>query len=69
MVHRSYSDNSLAVVGIFFDSEKGGNQRSDFIEALQVERLVLPNVTQLVASQIPLMPLIRQIKTDKLYMY
>ncbi len=45
MVHKSYSDNSLAVVGIFFDSEKGGNQKSDFIDSLQVDRLVPTNVT------------------------
>ena len=45
MVHKSYSDNSLAIVGIFFDSEKGGSQQSDFISALRADRLLLQNIT------------------------
>lgn len=35
MVHKSYSDNTLAVLGIFFDSVKGGNKPNSFIDALQ----------------------------------
>ncbi len=34
MVHKSYSDNTLAVLAVFFDSVKGGNIKNTFIEAL-----------------------------------
>jgi hypothetical protein len=38
MVHKSYSDGSLAIVGVFFDSVAGGNQENPFITALNIRR-------------------------------
>lgn len=37
LVHRNFMDNSLAVIGVFFDVEEGGNHHNEFIESLQLE--------------------------------
>ena len=69
MVHRSYSENSLAVVGVFFDSVKGGNKANPFIDSLQLDTLLPNKTTQVVSKNIPLMPLIKSLNTEKLYTY
>jgi len=63
MVHRSYSDNTLASVGVFFDSTAGGSDPNPFISALNISRA--RNSTRYRIPQINLMSLVKELNFNK----
>jgi carbonic anhydrase len=63
-------DNTLAVVGVFFDSVQGGSQANPLIDALNIDKLK-GNVTKIINPSVPMMQMIKGLNTDKqnLYLY
>ena len=65
MVHQSYDQQELAVLGVFFDVEAGGNQDNAFITALKLNS----TSSNWTVPQVPLMNLISQLDFSRLYHY
>lgn len=62
-VHKSYTENKLAVLAVFFDTKAGGDKTNEFIASLQLDK------SNIVVPEIPAMKLIRGLDTNKLYHY
>jgi carbonic anhydrase len=60
IVHKHFTENKLAVLGIFFDSTAGGNKESDFIKSLNIS--LIGNSPSLVVPKIPLMDLLKTVR-------
>ena len=58
IVHQDYDLEKLAVVGIFFDVEEGGNEENPFISALQADR------NNTIVADLPLADLLRKIDRE-----
>lgn len=67
VVHINPVETKLAVLGIYFDVEAGGNQTNDFITSLQASKAVY-NSSQ-ISPKIPLMDLINKLDKTKIYHY
>ena len=64
MVHKTFDQSKIAVLGIFFDMEKGGSTDNPFITALKLNSTASKwNVT------VPLMDLINKLDMTKLFHY
>ena len=66
IVHQSYDQKELAVLGVLFDLEEGGEHPNDFIASLKLDTF---NKTSWVISEIPLMTLINKLDLEKVYHY
>jgi carbonic anhydrase len=44
IVHQDYNSDKLAVIAVFFDMEKGGNQSSPFIDSLNIDEVGLSTI-------------------------
>lgn len=45
IVHKSYNDDSLAVVAIYFDLDEGGDRTNPFLDALKLDQHNPTNLT------------------------
>ena len=39
IVHSNYEQTELAVIGIFFDVDEGGDEENDFIKSLSLNKI------------------------------
>jgi carbonic anhydrase len=62
-VHKSYEENRLAVIAVYFDVEDGGDKPNDFIASLNL------NDAKPTVKYYPLMQLFNSLDSSKFYHY
>lgn len=67
-VHRNYDQTKLAVIGVFFDVEHGGDSENDFISSLQVSNISSVTKSK-VLPYVPIFPLLEKLDKEELLHY
>lgn len=69
VVHKHFTENKLAVIGIYFDVKAGGDKTNDFVTSLLAGKLGEDKNLTVTRTNAPLMDLIKKLDTSKLYHY